>query len=158
VKHLFTGFLIFLAVCVFTSCPQPVGNINSDGSGGANMSLLLVYPEKTTYRYDLDEVFDPTKDIRISFTENGYLRSISPVDPDITITIFNYPDSDVVLSTLTADDPVWAWSLSQAGTHHIKVTYRGYMSFPERYTIKVLGANDDPGGSGGGGFGTMIIW
>jgi len=156
VKHFFTGFFIFLVVCVFTSCAEPAGSINGGGGGGANMSLLLVYPEKIEYRYDRDEVFNPPKDMRISFTENGSLKTISPVDPDITITIFENPDSDVVLSTLKADDPVYVFS--QAGTHHVKVTYRGFMSFPERYTIKVLGTDDDPGGSGGGGFGTMIIW
>jgi len=159
VKHLFTGFFIFLAVCIFTSCPEPAGSIGSGGGGGgggANLSLLLVYPEKTEYRYDRDEVFNPPNDLRISYTENGSLKTISPLDPDITITIFDNPNSDVVLSQLTSDDPVYVFS--QAGTHHVKVTYKNIMSFPERYTIHVLGANDDPGGSGEGGFGTMIIW
>jgi len=154
VKHFFTVLLILLVFCVFTSCSQPVGSLND--SGGNGVVLLLVHAEKKEYRYDLNQVFDPVEDLQISFTGNGYLESIYPLDPDISITIFDNVGSDTVLSILEPGDPVIVFS--QAGKHHVKVTYKGYPSHPERYTIIVKGADDDPGGSGDPDFGTLIIW
>lgn len=135
-KRLSVKHFIFLAVCVITACPSPVGSINESGGGNGSDKFLMLKPNRILYalNYDTDKRFDRASDFQVYVSDGGPMRKLDPSDSNLKIEVISTPGFSFdagISETVTK-----VYDFAYAGRYIIKGTYSGNT---DEYSVEVEG-------------------
>jgi len=144
-RRLSVKYFIFLAVCVITACPSPVGSINDagggKGNGGSNYNFLMLKPNRQLYALNtlFDKRFSRPDDFQAYAADGGPLVKLEPDDKNLTIEVISAPG---FLGTEISEKVSAFYDFPQPGRYIIRGTYFGNT---DEYSVEVEGEYSEPG-------------
>jgi len=140
-KRLFRILAVFLTVCAFLSCRQPIGSLdtngNGNGAGSGDLEFLWLVPARILF--ETEQWYTPKEDLQIMYAGDGVVKEIPYNTPGVKIELHEHYEGDYPnVIPLTNGE----LRLNTAGRHQIKVMYNNRTA---RYVIEVRGTY-----SGGG--------